>query len=219
MYHTLWNAYGPQGWWPGESPFEVIVGAILTQNTAWLNVEKAIARLKETGTFTPEALARIPLEHLAPILKSSGYFNIKAARLKSFINFLFENYQGRLERMFREDLPTLREKLLSVRGIGPETADSILLYAGGYPIFVVDTYTRRVVSRHGLLPEDAGYDRIQNRFMAQIPQDVRLFNEYHALIVRVGKDFCRRTPRCRGCPLETFLPFPGPDGSRPFDKN
>jgi endonuclease-3 related protein len=197
----------------------VIVGAILTQNTAWVNVEKAIARLKETGVLTPEALARIPLEDLAPILKSSGYFNVKAGRLKSFITFLFENYQGRLERMFREDLPTLREKLLSVRGIGPETADSILLYAGGYPIFVVDAYTRRVVSRHGLLPEDAGYDRIQNRFMTQVPKDVRLFNEYHALIVRVGKEFCRGTPRCRGCPLEPFLPIPGPDGPRPFDKN
>lgn len=204
-YRILFRAFGPQKWWPGETPFEVAVGAILTQNTAWGNVEKAIARLKTEGVFTPEALDRLPEETLAPLLRSSGYFNLKAARLKAFIHFLFREYGGRLDRMFRENLEPLRKELLEIKGVGPETADSILLYAGGYPVFVVDAYTRRVFSRHGLLPEDADYHEMQRLFMENLPADPPLFNEYHALIVRVGKEFCRTTPRCETCPLRPLL--------------
>jgi endonuclease-3 related protein len=169
-------------------------------------VEKAIARLKAAGVFSPEAMERLTAQELAPLLRSSGYFNVKAARLKGFIHFLVQDYDGSLDRMFEEDLKTLRGKLLEVKGIGPETADSILLYAGGYPTFVVDAYTHRVFSRHGLFPEEARYDELQQVFMDNLPGDVRLFNEYHALIVRVGKEFCRPRPRCPGCPLEPFLP-------------
>ncbi|MBI5198246.1 MAG: endonuclease III domain-containing protein [Nitrospirae bacterium] len=207
MYRALWTAFGPQGWWPGESPFEVAVGAILTQNTAWTNVEKTINRLKAENILTPEALHRMSVRKLAPLLRSSGYFNVKASRLKNFIDFLYQRHQGRLDGMFREELLPLREKLLGIHGIGPETADSILLYAGKYPIFVVDAYTRRIFFRHGFLDEDADYHEMQTLFMDHLPRDVTLYNEYHALIVRVGKEFCRRgTPRCEGCPLSPFLP-------------
>lgn len=207
MYGALLEAFGPQGWWPGETRFEVIVGAILTQNTAWTNVEKTIARLKEADLLTPQGLMHVPLRDLAPLLKSSGYFNIKAERLKSFMAFFFKRTGGNLDLLFREELSILRRDLLQVCGIGPETADSILLYAGHYPVFVVDAYTRRVFSRHGLVAEDVGYEELQQLFMRHLPTDGNLFNEYHALIVRVGKEYCRpRDPRCESCPLNSCLP-------------
>ena len=208
MHHQLLYAYGPQQWWPGETDFEVIVGAILTQNTAWQNVEKAIAHLRRARLLTPQALYRVSEKRLASLIRPSGYFNIKAGRLKSFIRFLFREYQGSLKVMFKEPIGTLRAKLLRVKGIGPETADSILLYAGGLPTFVVDAYTRRVFSRHRLVDEDIGYESLKNFFMSRLPPDAALFNEYHALVVKVGKERCRKDPLCNGCPLEKFLPAP-----------
>ncbi len=205
MYHKLLSAYGPQHWWPGETAFEVIVGAILTQNTAWQNVEKAIAQLKRARLLTPRALHRVSEKRLASLIRPSGYFNIKAKRLKGFISFLFREYRGNLKEMFGEHLETLRERLLGVKGIGPETADSILLYAGGFPTFVVDAYTRRVFSRHRLVPEDVGYEPLKRFFTSHLPPDAALFNEYHALLVKVGKERCRKEPQCSGCPLEEFL--------------
>lgn len=208
FYNRLLEAYGPQHWWPGETAFEVIVGAILTQNTAWQNVEKAIAQLKRARLLTPHALHCVSEKRLASLIRPSGYFNIKAKRLKGFIRFLFKEYRGSLKEMFKEPLEILREKLLRVKGIGPETADSILLYAGGYPTFVVDAYTRRVFSRHRLVPEDVGYEPLKSFFTSHLPPDAALFNEYHALLVKVGKERCRKDPLCNGCPLEEFLGTP-----------
>ncbi len=205
IYNSLFKHFGPQRWWPGETPFEVIIGAILTQNTSWDNVEKAIASLKASGKFTPEGLFRLQTDKLALLIKSSGYFNIKAKRLKNFLSFLFNDYEGKLDRLLKEDGLLLRHKLLNVNGIGPETADSILLYAAEYPIFVVDAYTKRIFSRHGYIPADATYHQIQELFVGNIPKDTQLYNEYHALIVRVGKELCRKTPRCNSCPIEYDL--------------
>jgi endonuclease III related protein len=187
------------------SPFEVIVGAILTQNTAWQNVERAILNLKKARLLSPEALCRVPTRRLAVLIRPSGYFNIKAARLKSFIRFLFGEYGGDIEEMLREDPLLLRRRLLNINGIGPETADSILLYAGRIPVFVIDTYTRRVVHRHGLADGQMDYHQLQARFMDVLPRDIKIYNEFHALIVRVGKEHCGRQPNCEGCPLELFL--------------
>lgn len=201
VFEKLYNAYGPQHWWPGETPFEVIVGAILTQNTNWTNVEKAIANLKEKGNFTPDGLKGIETTDLARLIRPSGYFNIKAKRLKEFISFLCNEFEGGLDRMFSLDLKKIRHKLLEINGIGPETADSILLYAGNYPIFVVDAYTKRIFSRLGLLHEEHTYHQVQEFFMENLEADTELFNEYHALIVRHAKEFCRKKPLCRECPL------------------
>jgi len=204
-YRRLFKQYGPQHWWPGSGPFEVIVGAILTQNTAWQNVEQAIRNLKEAGLLTPAALLRIPTRKLARLIRPSGYFNIKAARLKEFIRFLFDEYGGSVRRMFKEDPACLRKKLLNVKGVGPETADSILLYAGGFPVFVVDAYTRRVFHRHGLAHRKMDYHDLQALIISALPKDPSLFNEFHALIVKVGKEHCGREPDCEGCPLQRFL--------------
>ena len=205
IYNSLFKHFGPQRWWPGETPFEVIIGAILTQNTSWDNVEKAIVSLKASGKFTPEGLFKLQTDKLALLIKSSGYFNIKAKRLKNFLSFLFNDYEGNIDRMLKEDGHILRHKLLNVNGIGPETADSILLYAAEYPIFVVDAYTNRIFSRHGYIPADATYHQIQELFVGNLPKDIQLYNEYHALIVRVGKELCRKTPRCNSCPIEYDL--------------
>jgi len=205
IYNSLLKHFGPQHWWPGETPFEVIIGAILTQNTSWDNVEKAIASLKASGKFTPEGLFKLPTEKLALLIKSSGYFNIKAKRLKNFLSFLFDDYEGDIDRMLKEDGHILRHKLLNVNGIGPETADSILLYAAEHPIFVIDAYTKRIFSRHGYIDADATYHQMQELFMKCIPQDTCLYNEYHALIVRVGKELCRTNPHCDSCPVEYDL--------------
>jgi len=205
IFHSLLEYFGPQHWWPGDTPFEVIVGAILTQNTSWKNVEKAIGSLKSTGLFTPLGLHTLPGDTLASLIRPSGYFNIKARRLKNFLSFLFEEYGGDIDTLLKEDGQILRKKLLNVNGMGPETVDSILLYAAGYPIFVVDAYTKRIFSRHSFIPPDAGYQQVQSLFMETLPRDPVLFNEYHALIVRVGKDLCRKNPLCSLCPLEYDL--------------
>jgi endonuclease-3 related protein len=193
--------FGPLHWWPAETPFEVCIGAILTQNTAWTNVEKAITALKQAGIVTPVAIRDSELEQLARLIRPAGYFNVKSQRLKDFVAWLYLHHEGSLERMFAGDWHTLRMELLQVRGIGPETADSILLYAGNKPTFVVDAYTRRLFHRLGLLPENASYDETLELFMKYLPAEAQLFNEYHALIVEQCKQFCRKKPRCTGCPL------------------
>jgi len=201
IYNRLYKAYGPRNWWPGETSFEVMVGAILTQNTSWRNVEKAIQKLKGKRVLNPEGIYHLKRSQLASLVKSSGYYRIKADRLKSFMDFLFKEYDGDLKRMKREGLAELRKKLLGVKGIGPETADSILLYGLKKPIFVVDAYTKRVLSRHGVILEKASYEEIQKLFMDHLSLDEKLFNEYHALFVQVGKMVCKKTPRCDVCPL------------------
>jgi endonuclease-3 related protein len=201
IYALLRRARGPAGWWPGETPFEVCLGAILVQNTSWTNVEKTLAGLRERGLLSFEALERLPASRLAPLLRSSGYFNVKARRVKAFLAFLKSEYGGRVERMAEEEPQALRAKLLAVNGIGPETADSILLYAAALPSFVVDAYTRRVFSRLGLLRGDESYAEIQSFFTERLPRDVSLYNDYHAQIVLLGKDTCRSRPRCAVCPL------------------
>ncbi len=208
IYGKLSDAFGPRGWWPGDTPFEVIVGAILTQNTSWQNVEKAIERLKKDSLLTPERLYDIEESILAEAIRPSGYYNVKARRLKTFMAFLFEEYGGDLSLMFSEELGPLRKDLLSINGIGPETADSILLYAGCKPIFVVDTYTKRIFSRHNFISPDTNYHETQDMFMKNLPKEVELYNEYHALIVHLGKNFCKRKPNCRDCPLfsSDFVP-------------
>ena len=201
IYRTLYQTYGPRHWWPGETSFEVMVGAILTQNTSWRNVEKAIQKLKGKGVLNPEGIHHLKRSELARLIKSSGYYRIKTDRLKSFIDFLFEEYDGNIKKMGRERLGELREKLLGVKGIGPETADSILLYGLKNPIFVVDAYTRRILSRHGIISEKASYEEVQKLFMDYLPRDEKLFNEYHALFVYLGKTVCKKIPRCEICPL------------------
>ena len=206
MYRALFKAYGPQHWWPGESPFEVIVGAVLTQNTAWINVEKAISNLKRERLLSPARLRHVAPRRLAQLIRPSGYFNIKADRLAHLMAFLTGRYGGNLARMLRDDPGELRKGLLLVNGIGPETADSIILYAAGKPVFVVDAYTKRIFSRHGLVTEGARYDDVQQLFMGSLPGDAGLFNEYHALLVMVGKRHCKKSaPLCTGCPLGPFL--------------
>jgi len=202
MYKKLFDSFGAQGWWPADSPFEVMVGAILTQNTNWQNVEKAILALKKQGLLEPEKLYRLPQKKLARFIRPAGYFNIKAERLKEFLNFFHQRFKGDIARMKKVPLSRLRSELLKVKGIGKETADSILLYALDKPIFVVDAYTKRVLLRHRLISSDASYDDIQKLFLEHLPRDRKLFNEFHALLVRLGKDYClKNNPRCDVCPL------------------
>lgn len=204
FYETLYAAYGPQHWWPGQTPTEVIVGAILTQNTAWRNVERAIDNLRSAHALDFAVLAEMPAETLAELIRPAGTFQVKARRLKSFVGWLEERYGGDLDRMFATPLHALREELLSVSGIGRETADAILLYAGNLPTFVVDAYTARILCRHGLIDREAGYDEIKDTFESNLPVDAAMFNEYHALLVQVGKTHCRPRPKCDGCPLRGF---------------
>ena len=207
MFIALYSHYGPQHWWPGDTPFEIAVGAILAQNTAWRNAERAIANIKERGLLDPYSLFDLPERELASLVRPSGYYNQKAKVLRNFLDLLIRDYGGDLERMGEEELSSLRDKLLAVRGIGPETADSILLYALNKPIFVVDAYTMRIGGRHKLFPEKASYGEVQRLFMDNLPYDVSLYNEYHALLVRVGKEHCRKRSReCSSCPLSSFLP-------------
>ena len=201
IHQRLFSRFGPQHWWPGETPFEVIVGAVLTQNTNWGNVEKAIKNLKKKNLLKPRKMKEISEKRLARLIRPSGYFNIKARRLKSFVDFLFKEYRGSLKNMFEEDYLKLRAKLLRVKGIGLETADSILLYAGEKPMFVVDAYTKRILSRHNLIEDKASYSEIQNLFMDSLSCDEKLFNEYHALLVKLGKDICKSVPQCHICPI------------------
>jgi len=206
IYRTLLKTYGPQHWWPGDTPLEVIVGAVLTQNTAWGNVEKAIRELKNRKLLNMRRLSEIPAGRLAIHIKSSGFFNIKAKRLKALIGYLSDIHQGSLRRFFLLPAGKGRAELLGINGIGRETADSILLYAGQKRIFVVDAYTRRIFGRLGLLDGTADYDAIRNRFETDLPEDARLYNEYHALIVRHAKDHCRKRPRCLKCPIAAVCP-------------
>ncbi len=202
LYLRLFSAFGPQGWWPGETPFEVALGAILTQNTNWLNVARVMDALKAQGALDPQVLGAMPEAELARHLRPVGYYNVKAARVKNFLAFFAGRFESSTERMSGESLEDLRHALLAVKGVGPETADSILLYAVNKPTFVIDAYTFRVLHRHGLAPEGMPYDELQALFMDHLPADVPLFQEFHALFVKVGKDFCRPRPRCPGCPLE-----------------
>lgn len=210
VYDRLYARFGPQQWWPGETPFEVLVGAVLTQNTSWKNVEKALSNLHEDGLLEPRRLYELAREELAELIRPAGYYRVKAKRLGNLLDFVFDRYDGSLEAMFSVDVATLREQLLGVNGIGPETADSIILYAAARPVFVIDAYTRRVFGRHRLVAADDPYDRLQRQLHHALPPDAGLFNEYHALLVRVGKENCRKgQPRCGGCPLEPFLPAGG----------
>jgi endonuclease III related protein len=202
IYQLLFERFGPQHWWPGETQFEIITGAILTQNTNWANVEKAIANLKSAGCLTPEELYHLDLSQLAGLIRPAGYYNIKARRLKNFVNWLFDNYAGSLTNLESIDTDKLRTELLAIKGIGCETADSILLYALDKPVFVVDAYTARVAVRHELIEPNADYEQLCELFQSNLPQDTRLFNEYHALLVRLGKEFCKKQARCLNCPLE-----------------
>ncbi|NJD56029.1 MAG: endonuclease III domain-containing protein [Nitrospirae bacterium] len=202
IYASLYGAFGPQHWWPGETPLEIAVGAILTQNTNWKNVEKAIQNLKTNKVLSARALHTIDPAALASLIRPAGYYHVKTGRLKNFIGFLVAEYRGSVKLMARETLPVIRNKLLSVNGIGQETADSMLLYALGLPVFVIDAYTKRILSRHGILGHDLPYATYQHLFHSGIRNNVRLFNEYHALLVRLAKDFCRTTPCCNRCPLE-----------------
>ena len=202
IYQLLFNCFGPQHWWPGDTQLEIITGAILTQNTNWANVEKAITNLKSADLLSPDKLYDLNISQLAELIRPAGYYNIKAKRLKSFVSWLFDNYDGKLSNL--EDLNTekLRAELLAIKGIGHETADSILLYAFNRPIFVVDAYTARVAVRHRLIEPGADYEQLRELFQSNLPEDVQLFNEYHALLVKVGKEFCKPKAQCPGCPLE-----------------
>ena len=235
IYRLLLACYGPQHWWPAETPFEVVVGAILTQSASWTNVEKAIANLKAAGALSPSELRRLPAEKIAELIHPSGYYNMKALKLKSFVEFFSKEYGDSLERMAQEDVSILREKLLKVHGIGEETADSIILYAVGKPVFVIDAYTRRIVDRIGLdchsgvprlqsgdeesqgggissrrIPGKtkprASYSAYQSLFMDNLPHDVHLFNEYHALLVQHGKHTCKKKPVCERCCVREICP-------------
>jgi len=204
IYERLNDRFGDLHWWPGETPFEIAVGAILTQNTNWKNVERAIENLKERGLLSPAGLFGASDKTIEDLIRPSGYYRVKTKRLKNFIKFLYTEYGGDLDKMFETELRLLRGKLLGVNGIGEETADSILLYAGEKPVFVVDAYTRRILSRHQLIDEDACYGDIQSLFMDHLPCEVPLFNQYHALFVNAGKRFCGKTPLCEECPLKDW---------------
>jgi len=204
IYKKLLKYYGHQHWWPAETPFGVMVGAILTQNTAWTNVEHAITRLESRLCLTPQAILDAPLPQLAECLKPSGYFNIKAQRLRNYCQWYID--AGEFFQLSRTDTGTLRKQLLSVNGIGPETADDILLYAFERPVFVIDAYTRRTFSRLELLVGDANYETLRQQFETGLQTDVAVFNEYHALIVRHAKDACKKRPDCRRCCLAHFCP-------------
>lgn len=205
-FNSLLTVLGPQHWWPGRTPFEVIVGAILTQNTAWRNVEPAIANLRKEALLTPGAMLAVPLRRLERSIRPSGYFRQKARKLKAFCEFLRNHHRGSVPGMFATPTIALREQLLGVFGIGPETADSILLYAGEHAVFVVDAYTKRMLGRHGWANAKSKYEDIRSMFERQFPGDVKRFNEFHALIVNVGKSYCRpQKPRCEQCPLGPYL--------------
>jgi endonuclease-3 related protein len=234
-YSALYSRWGPQNWWPAQSRLEVIAGAYLTQNTNWSNVEKAIANLRRARVLNVKGLREVPLRRLERLVRPSGYFRQKAWRLKNFIRYLDKNYQGSLNKMFARPTGRLRAELLALNGVGPETADSILLYAGNHPIFVVDAYTRRILERHGIIAPKSAYEQIRAQMeqaigsadakplaaakpgreprhpvsrMSRTPRSelVRHYNEMHALIVRAGNEHCRSTPRCEACPLREFLP-------------
>lgn len=202
IYQMLYDAFGPQHWWPSDTPFEIIIGAILTQNTSWANVEKAIKNLKTSDNLSPEGLYNIESAQLAELIRPAGYYNIKTKRLKNFINWFFERFNGDIKNLDNINTEQLRMDLLAIKGVGRETADSILLYALNRPVFVVDAYTARIALRHKLIEPDADYEQLRELFESNLPGDTQLFNEYHALLLRTSKDFCKPKARCSGCPLE-----------------
>jgi len=202
IYQLLYDAFGPQHWWPGETQFEIAAGAILTQNTSWTNVEKAITSLKAADCLSPERICRLNPPQLAELIRPAGYFNVKAKRLMNFVTWLSNNYDGTLTNLEGVDTAQLRAELLEIKGVGRETADSILLYALGRPVFVVDAYTARITVRHGLIEPGADYEQLRELFESNLAKDAELFNEYHALLVRGGKEFCKPKAKCPGCPLE-----------------
>lgn len=210
-YARLFAHYGPQHWWPAESPLEVLVGAVLVQNTAWRNVERAIENLREAGLLDARRLYLLPVAELAELIRPAGYYRVKAQRLRNLLQLVVERYDGSLDAMFADPPDVVRETLLGVRGIGPETADAILLYAGNVPKFVVDAYAHRILARHGWIEFEADYHAIQDFFEDRLPHEAPLYNEYHALLVRVGKDHCKsKEAKCDGCPLHDLLPDGGP---------
>ncbi len=212
IYNILYGFFGPQYWWPGDTSFEIAIGAILTQNTNWGNVEKAMSNLKKERVLNADILHKMSHQKLASLIRPAGYFNVKAERLKNFIGFLMNNYTGSMERMKAEDTYSLSKGLLGVNGIGPETADSILLYALERPVFVIDAYTKRIFQRHGITSDKVTYHELQDVFQRNLPSEVSLFNEYHALLVMLGKHYCRPKPRCEECPLEEISIMPGRAG-------
>jgi endonuclease III related protein len=207
IYYRLHQRFGDQYWWPGETPFEIIIGAILTQSTSWKNVEKAIANLKQEHLLSCRALWEIEEKRLAELIRSSGYYNAKAKKVKSFVQFLHDRYQCRLNKMFATPVSELRIELLAVHGIGEETADSILLYAGNKPVFVIDAYTKRIFSRLGIIKPRIKYQEVQQLFMHHLPTDAKLFNEYHALLVAFGKSQCAKRPNCLSCFLKDICNY------------
>jgi endonuclease III related protein len=210
-YEVMSAALGPMHWWPAKTPFEVIVGAILTQSTSWGNVERAIDNLRAARMLTPRAILNVRTPRLAALVRPSGYFRQKAKKLKAFVRFLQNGYDGSLIRMFQTSTSELREELLLVHGIGPETADSILLYAGNHPVFVVDAYTHRILGRHAMTSGKPNYESARALFEEALPRDPQLWNEFHALIVNTGKTWCRKSaPRCQQCPLRSLLPATSP---------
>ena len=214
VYQRLFDAFGPQRWWPGDTPFEIIVGAVLVQNTSWQNVERAIDNLRRAELLDPHALYAVAEDELEDLIRPAGYYRIKARRLRSVLEFLVERYDGSIEAMFRTPLDKLRPQLLGIHGVGPETADSILLYAGSLPVFVVDAYTCRIFSRHGWIDLESDYHQVQEYFHDRLPAEAPLFNEFHALLVRLGKDYCKKSkPLCEKCPLKCMLPEGGPVGN------
>ncbi len=200
-YDILLDHFGPQNWWPGDTDFEICVGAILTQNTNWQNVEKAIHNLKARKVLNPKALYNLPIKELARLIKPSGYFNIKAKRLRHFLELLVTQNGGSLKKVFTGEMYEIRKRLLEVNGIGPETADSMLLYAGNFPIFVIDAYTKRIFFRLGFCDKDVSYHNLQLFFMNNLSLNVPLYNEYHALLVMLGKHYCKPKPLCKECPM------------------
>lgn len=207
VYNLLYKSYGPRHWWPADNAFEVMVGAILTQNTNWINVERAIRNLRKERALTPSAIYSMSSKKLAGLIRPSGYYNIKTMRLKNFIHYLFLKYSGRLTLIRRQRLGSLRREMLGVKGLGPETVDSIILYALKKPIFVVDAYTRRIMNCQGIIKSDSGYEEIQSVFMKNLPKNVKFFNEYHALLVEHAKRVCRSSPGCQECVLRSLRKF------------
>ncbi len=207
IYNLLLKHFGKQHWWPAETPFEVVVGAILTQSTSWKNVESTIENLKAEGILTPAGIRRVKTKQLSKLIKPALYHNVKAKKLKIFVDFLYKNYDGNLENFLKIKKNKLREELLSIWGIGPETADSIILYAANKPSFVVDTYTKRVFKRLGLVKKEKSYDESREFFESNLPKSVKLYNEYHALTVELGKNYCKNNPKCDGCPVKNLCSY------------
>ncbi len=201
IYHRLHAAYGPQRWWPARTKTEIVVGAILTQNTAWTNVKRAIANLRHAKALSFRVLRDLPERRLAELIRPSGTYQVKAARLKDLVNHLWEHHDGSLSSLLEGELDSVRQRLLSIHGIGPETADAILLYAGHRPTFVIDAYTRRILRRHHVPQAEADYDTLRHLFQSVLPPDPKLYNQYHAVLVQLGKNHCRRRAICENCPL------------------